>query len=59
VYLDGSFDARDDARYFLAWMDQLIGLTKADAKRFRNDAERGQVLALYERARVFYARRVQ
>lgn len=59
VYLDGRFDARDDARYFLAWMEELIGLTKADAKRFRNPAERDQVLALYERARAFYARRAQ
>jgi hypothetical protein len=59
VYLDGRFDARDDARYFLAWMEELIGQTKADAKRFRNPAERDQVLALYERARVFYARRAQ
>jgi hypothetical protein len=59
VYLDGRFDARGDARYFLAWMDELIGLTTADAKRFRNPAERDQVLALYERARAFYTRRAQ
>jgi hypothetical protein len=59
VYLNGRFDARDDARYFLAWMDELIGQTKADAKRFRNEAERDQVLALYERARAFYTRRAQ
>lgn len=59
VYLDGRFDARDDARYFLAWMDQLIGQTKADPKRFGGAAERDQVLALYERARAFYAGRAQ
>ena len=40
-------------------MDELIGQTKADAKRFRDAAERDQVLALYERARAFYARRAQ
>jgi len=59
VFLDGRFDAHDDARYFVTWMDELIGKTKADARRFRDDSEREQVLALYERARAWYARRAQ
>ena len=40
-------------------MEELIGLTKADAKRFRHDAERDRLPALYERERAFYARRAQ
>ncbi|MEN6605109.1 MAG: CehA/McbA family metallohydrolase [Bryobacteraceae bacterium] len=59
VYLDGRFDAREDARYFLTWVEELISQTRADAKRFQSDAERDEVLVLYERAKTFYARRAQ
>jgi hypothetical protein len=59
VYLDGKWDQRDDAQYFLNWVEELIAQTTVDRQRFANDAERDQLLALYDRARAFYAERTR
>ncbi len=55
TYLKGKWDAAADARYFTAWIDELIQLTTDEKDRFANDAERAEVLSLYRQARAFYA----
>jgi hypothetical protein len=55
IYLPGSFDARPDAAYFLAWIDDLIQQTTRDPKRFTTEAQRNEILALYRAARESYA----
>ncbi len=55
VYLDGKWDAKADAEYFLQWIDDLIAQATSDAKRFASPDEREQVLALYRKAQAFYA----
>jgi hypothetical protein len=54
IYLDGKWDAREDARYFVGWIDDLIGQTLADPKRFENSEQREAVLAIYRQAREIY-----
>jgi hypothetical protein len=50
VYLPGRWDARADAQYFVDWIDALIAASRDDPKRFSGEAERDEVLALYEQA---------
>ncbi len=59
IYLDGKYDARADARYFLDWIDHLILESKADPKRFANDNQRDELLAPHARAREFYDARAR
>jgi len=59
IYLPGKWDASPDARYFVDWMDELIALTNADLKHFRNESEKQEILTLYRQARSFYAARAQ
>lgn len=54
IYLDGHCDSRADAAYFVEWTDDFIARTMADPARIHNEAERGEVLAEYRRARAFY-----
>ncbi len=54
VYLNGKWDAREDARYFADWIDALIAETTNDSARFRSDKEREEVLDLYRKARAVY-----
>ena len=54
VRLVGRWPPADDAAFFVAWMDQLIADSKAQSDRFANEAERDQVLRLYEEARRYY-----
>jgi len=54
IYLDGKWDAREDARYFAGWIDDLIQQTLADPKRFENSEQREAVLAIYRQAREIY-----
>jgi hypothetical protein len=56
VYLKGKWDASEDARFFLGWIDALIMETEKDAARFRNERERDEVLALYRKARSYYVK---
>lgn len=49
IYLNGKWDAREDAAYFVEWLDELIGQT--DSKRFENVEQRDAVLAIYRQAR--------
>ena len=58
IYLDGRYDAREDASYFVSWIDALIEQTNEDPGRFRNEAERDEALANYRRAREFYQSKV-
>jgi len=46
VYLDGHWDARGDAQYFAAWINELIEQTQSDQNRFADEerAGRGGVL---------------
>jgi hypothetical protein len=57
VYLAGKWDASADAAYFREWIDELINESKGDPKRFADSVAREEVLALYGRAREFYAAR--
>jgi hypothetical protein len=54
IYLDGRFDARADAAYFAAWIEELIAQTGRDPQRFGTDRERDEVLAIYREALAFY-----
>lgn len=54
VRLVGRWPTRDDASFFVEWIDDLIADSKADSERFASDAERDKVLALYEEARAYY-----
>ncbi len=58
VYLPGKWDGTADAQYFVQWIDELIALSGAEPDRFRNAAEREEVMALYRRARAFYAEKI-
>lgn len=57
VYLPGRCDARADAVYFRNWIDELIGRAADDPKHFASESQRDEVLALYRKAREFYAAR--
>ena len=57
MLVDGAWDGRGDAGYFVEWMDELIQITKQDEERFSSSEERDAVLALYEEARRFYVRK--
>jgi hypothetical protein len=57
VWLPGKWDARNDAKYFVEWMDELIAITSKEEKRFQKDGEREEILELYKKARAFYVRR--
>jgi hypothetical protein len=59
IYLPGKWDASADAQYFVDWMDALIAQTISDPKRFRDDSEKQEILALYFKARGFYAAKVR
>ncbi|HZT28464.1 MAG TPA: CehA/McbA family metallohydrolase [Bryobacteraceae bacterium] len=59
IYLRGGaqrWDASADAAWFLEWIDDLIAESESDPRRFRNSDEKSQVLAIYRRARAYYAR---
>ena len=53
--LPGTFNSRDDALFFVRWLDELVDQTRADTGRFKTPAERDRVLGLYAQARQFYA----
>ncbi len=60
VYFSGpgaGWNAREDARYFLAWLDELISISESEQGRFQNLEEKNQVLQIYRQARDFYAKR--
>jgi hypothetical protein len=59
IYLNGKWDARGDAAYFVAWIDELIRLTMADGKRFQDEQQRDEVLAIYRQARAIYQERAR
>jgi hypothetical protein len=59
IYLNGKWDARQDAAYYVSWMDELIRQTMEDRTRFQSDSQRDEVLALYRQARAIYADRAQ
>jgi len=55
VYLHGKWDARSDAEYFVAWMDDLINLHIMGVTKITEPAQREELLTLYRRARAVYA----
>ena len=58
VYLSGFGprpDARDDARYFVAWMDRVIEATRARETDFNDERERAATFEYLDRARAGYA----
>jgi hypothetical protein len=59
VYLGKSWDASADARYFVAWIDDLIADTNSGANAYEAEAEKQENLKLYREAREFYAGRVR
>ncbi|MFO1408681.1 MAG: CehA/McbA family metallohydrolase [Steroidobacteraceae bacterium] len=48
-------DARDDARYFVAWMDRVIEATRARTSDFNDERERSATFDYLEKARAGYA----
>jgi len=54
VYLPGKFDAREDARYFVRWIDDLTMEGEKDPKRFPNKAEDEEIMNLYGKAQAIY-----
>ena len=54
IDLRGKHDARDDARYFIDWIDELIALSEKEQDRFASSAEKSEVVGLYRRARAVY-----
>jgi hypothetical protein len=57
IYLSGReahWDAEQDARYFCQWLDELAAMTKSEKDRFKDDAKRRDVLAIYGQALAFY-----
>ena len=54
IYLPGKFDAAEDARYFVKWIDELATESAKDPKRFSTVAEREEILRLYRQARAVY-----
>jgi hypothetical protein len=54
IYLNGKWDAREDAAYFVSWIDELMEQTMAEPKRFLRDQDRNDVLAIYRQAREVY-----
>jgi hypothetical protein len=56
-HLKASWDASEDARYYINWIDALIADTNADTARFASRAERDEVLAIYQKARTVYRRK--
>lgn len=59
VYLDGKWDCREDAQYYLDWLDELITQTTTATDRFATSGQQEEVLALYNRARAIYAEKLQ
>ena len=57
--VDGSWDAREDAEYFVAWIDELIAQTREEKDRFASEAEREAMLKIYNDARLFYLRKAR
>ena len=57
IYLPGKFDASEDARYFVEWIDDLIVESDKDPKRFSAAAEREAILLLYRQAKAVYEAR--
>jgi hypothetical protein len=54
LYLPGKHAAREDAAYFVAWLDELISQTEKDTARFASASQQEQILANYRRARAIY-----
>ncbi len=57
--VDGFWDAKEDAEYFVAWIDELIAQTREDKDRFSNEGERRSILGIYNDARQFYQRKAR
>ena len=57
VWFDGAWGAADDAEYFIAWIDELLGQCESDPTRFRTPQERETVMTIYRQAREVYEAR--
>jgi hypothetical protein len=58
VYVEGHGprpDAREDARYFVTWLDRAIEATRARSADFNDERERAATFAYLEQARAGYA----
>lgn len=59
VYLPGSWDASEDAAYFMKWIDDLVAISESEQGRFANTEERDAIVAIYRKAREFYAEKAR
>ena len=59
IYLPVEWDASADAQYYVTWLDELIALTKSDPKRDLSEAQRQEMLSLYNEARRVYAAKIR
>jgi len=57
AWLTGEWDAREDAQYFITWIDDLIEVSERETDRFATELEKTTVLDVYRRARAFYQSR--
>ena len=58
IPLAGTWNPREDALFFIRWIDELVDQTRRDSERFRHPTERDTVLGLYEQARRFYSDKI-
>lgn len=52
VFVNGAYNAAEDARFFATWIEELIRNTTT--ARAGSDAQRDELLSLYRRAAAFY-----
>ena len=58
IPLPGAWNPREDALFFVHWIDELVNQARSDSGRFKNPTERDTVLGLYEQARRFYSDKI-
>ncbi len=55
IQLKGHWDAGDDAKFFVDWIDELIEISERETDRFSDASKQDAVIDIYRRARKFYA----
>jgi hypothetical protein len=57
-YLPGHHDCRDDAKYYVDWMNDLIQQAKTDPKRIGPADQQQQRIEIYSKALTFYQQKM-
>jgi hypothetical protein len=59
IYLSGPgqvWDMREDSKYFVNWIDDLIAESESDSKRFQTTDQKNEVLGIYSAARAIWSK---